>query len=268
MLAASPEFNMNLLSQLRDQVPWLQQAEWHPQLGSTQDRARELVDAGTMPVPFLIGADLQTGGRGRGKHRWWTGQGALAMSLVIDPTEFAPQPEAPMPPQLALAVGVAVCHTVRGLLVSESVGLHWPNDVYVGQRKLAGILTEALSPRRVIIGIGLNSNNTLDEAPAELRATAVTLRDLLGSEVDATTLLVSLLNELHAALRLLYEQPAELGREFDALALQRGQMLLLRCGDQHHAGRCLGIAADGGLQLETETGLRTFYSGTLSVEDL
>jgi BirA family biotin operon repressor/biotin-[acetyl-CoA-carboxylase] ligase len=261
---------MTLLSQLRAQVPWLQQVEWHEQLGSTQDRARELVDACALPLPlpFLIGADLQTGGRGRGKHRWWTGQGALAMSLVIDPTELATLPESALPPQLALAVGVAVCHAVRAFLPSESVGLHWPNDVYVGERKLAGILTEALSPRRVIIGIGLNSNNTLDDAPPELRATAVTLRDLLGRPVDAATLLVSLLDELHAALRLLYEQPEHLGREFAALALQRGQMLLLRQGDQHHGGRCLGIAADGGLLLETENGLRVFYSGTLSAEDL
>jgi len=257
-----------MLSELRAQIPWLRHVEWHEQLGSTQDRARELVADGTLPVPFLIGADLQIGGRGRGKHRWWTGQGALAMSLVVDPTEFTAERGSPLPPQLALAVGVAVCHAVRGLLPLENVGLHWPNDVYVGQRKLSGILTEVLSPRRVIIGIGLNSNNTLDEAPTELRATVVTLRDLLQVPVDAEALLVTLLTELHAALRLLHEQPAELGREFDALALQRGQMLLLRQGEQHQAGRCRGIAADGGLQLETEAGLRTFYSGTLSSEDL
>lgn len=257
-----------MLSSLRAKLPWLQHVEWHEQLGSTQDRARELVESGTWPVPFLIGADLQTSGRGRGKHRWWTGAGALAMSLVIDPTNFAAGKDSPLPPQLALAVGVAVCHAVRGYLPQENVGLHWPNDVYVGQRKLAGILTEALTPHRVVIGIGLNSNNTLDDAPAELRATAVTLRDLLQSPIDAEEVLVSLLRELHAALHLLYAQPTELGREFDALALQRGQMLLLRQGEQHHPGRCLGIATDGGLQLETEMGLRTFYSGTLSSEDL
>jgi BirA family biotin operon repressor/biotin-[acetyl-CoA-carboxylase] ligase len=257
-----------MLSKLREQVSWLQQVEWHEQLGSTQDRARELIEAAAMPVPFLIGADFQSGGRGRGKHRWWTGAGALAMSLVIDPTVYATRAKTPMPPQLALAVGVAVCHTVRGLIPQDTVGLHWPNDVYVGQHKLAGILTEALSPRRVIIGIGLNSNNTLDDAPVELRATAVTLRDLRGTPVDSTGLLSSLLNELHAAMGLLYEQPAELGREFASLALQRGQMLLLRQGEQHHAGRCRGIAVDGGLQLETENGLQTYYSGTLSSEDL
>jgi BirA family biotin operon repressor/biotin-[acetyl-CoA-carboxylase] ligase len=257
-----------MLSSHREHLPWIRHIEWHEQLGSTQDRARELVEAGSLPVPFLIGADLQTGGRGRGKHRWWTGQGALAMSLVIDPTEFAAEQGTPLPPQLALAVGVAVCHTVRGFLTDDTVGLHWPNDVYVGQRKLAGILTEALSPRRVIIGIGLNSNNTLDDAPAKLRATAVTLRDLRQAPIEPETFLVSLLTELHAALSLLYAQPAELGREFDALALQRGQMLLLRQGDQHHAGRCRGIATDGGLQIETEAGLRTFYSGTMSSEDL
>ena len=129
-------------------------------------------------------------------------------------------------------------------------------------------MTEALSTRRVIIGIGLNTNNTLDDAPTELRATAVTMRDLRHAPIDADSFLITLLSELHAALRLLYEQPAEIGREFDALALQRGQMLLLRQGEQHHAGRCLGIAQDGGLLLETEAGLRTFYSGTLSSEDL
>lgn len=257
-----------MFTDLRLQVPWLQHVEWHDELGSTQDRARELMTVGALPVPYLIGADLQTGGRGRGKHRWWTGRGALAMSLVIDPGEFAPLSVTTLPPQLALAVGVAVCHALRGLLPAEIVGLHWPNDIYVGQRKLAGILTEVLSPRRVIIGIGLNSNNTLADAPAELRATAVTLRDLLQRPVDADALLVALLAEVRAALQLLYDQPAELGREFDALCLQRGQMLLLRQGEQHHAGRCLGIAADGGLLLETEAGLRTFYSGTLSSEDI
>ncbi len=109
-------------------------------------------------------------------------------------------------------MGVAVCHTVRGRLPRETVGLHWPNDIYVGERKLGGILTEALSPRSVIIGIGLNTNNTLADAPPELRATAATMRDLLQSPIDAPALLTSLLSELHAALRLLYEQPAVLGR--------------------------------------------------------
>ncbi len=257
-----------MLSALRAQIPWLKHLEWHEQLGSTQDHARELVQAGTLPVPFLIGADLQTAGRGRGKHRWWTGAGALAMSLVVDPSELVGNQSTALPPQLALAVGVAVCHTLHGVLPRETVGLHWPNDVYVGQRKLGGILTEALSPRRVIIGIGLNSNNTLDDAPADLRATAVTLHDLRRAPIDPEALLITLLTELHAALSLLYQSPEILGREFDALCLQRGQMLLLRLGEQHHAGRCLGIAEDGGLLLETESGLQKFYSGTLSNEDL
>jgi BirA family biotin operon repressor/biotin-[acetyl-CoA-carboxylase] ligase len=57
-------------------------------------------------------------------------------------------------------------------------GLHWPNDVYIGPRKLAGILVEALADGRHIVGIGLNVNNSLREAPAELHHIATTLRDL------------------------------------------------------------------------------------------
>ena len=78
---------------------------------------------------------------------------------------------------------------------THQVGIHWPNDVHVrisqpqgeaDDRKLAGILVEVLPDRRHVIGIGLNVNNTLADAPAELRDTAATLRDLSGREHDRT----------------------------------------------------------------------------------
>ena len=75
-----------MLSALRVQIPWLKHVEWHEELGSTQDRARELVQAGTLPAPFLIGSDLQTGGRGRGKHRWWTGKAFVFLAQLLSPS--------------------------------------------------------------------------------------------------------------------------------------------------------------------------------------
>lgn len=274
---------------------WLAAAEWHEELGSTQDRARELLTWHDAPrrheslqnaprrdesqansphrdlasLPFLVGADLQTAGRGRGAHRWWTGPGALALSLVLDPTAMGGPPR--LLPQMSLAVGVSLVYALQPHCGDCPPGLHWPNDIYCQlpdgeRRKLAGILVDAVSPRCVVIGVGVNTNNTLDDAPPELRGTAVTLRDLSGRMLDHTAWLIAWLAELKAALELLFTCPEELGREFQRHCRQTGETLTLRLGDQRHTGRCRGISPAGELLLDLPEGIKKFSSGTLSGE--
>ena len=129
-------------------------------------------------------------------------------------------------------------------------------------RKLAGILVEVLPDRRHVIGIGLNVNNTLADAPAELRNTAATLRDLAGREYDRTGLLIDLWHCLERAFSQLREDPKGLAAHADSLCLQRGQSVTLRWTNRKVSGVCRGIAADGGILLETPDGLQTFLSGT------
>jgi BirA family biotin operon repressor/biotin-[acetyl-CoA-carboxylase] ligase len=135
--------------------------------------------------------------------------------------------------------------------------------VYVGNRKLAGILVEVLPDRKHVIGIGLNTNNSLVDAPPELRQTATTLLDLTGRPHAQTEVLIGLLNELARVFTQLAIDPAAIGRRADKLCLQRGQTLSLQLGPQLITGLCLGIAPDGGLILETAQGRQTFYSGVL-----
>ncbi len=73
-------------------------------------------------------------------------------------------------PLRSLAAGVAVVSAVRPAIAPQQVGLHWPNDVFVGPRKLAGILIDVLADGRHILGIGLNVNNSLADAPDDVRA--------------------------------------------------------------------------------------------------
>ncbi|MGC4001695.1 MAG: biotin--[acetyl-CoA-carboxylase] ligase [Pirellulales bacterium] len=221
-------------------------------------------------MPALIVADRQTAGRGRGEHRWWTGHGALAFSLLLDPRTLGGH--GTVPPPFALAVGVSLAHVVRshfagGKQDRPDVGLHWPNDVYLNDRKLAGILTEAVTPRRVIVGVGVNTNNTLDDAPPELRAKAITLRDATGRTFDHAEFLLRWSDELRAAIALLYADPDALIREFQSLCVQVGRTTSLRVGEQVHVGRCLGVAPDGALLLETAAGVRAFHTGTSSAAD-
>ncbi len=240
---------------------WLAQVEHFASLPSTQDRAREAAANPLATLPLLVIADEQTAGRGRGGNTWWTGHGSLAFSLLLDPAEFGCTRQAI--PCLSLAVSVAIIDALAPRAPGRQIGLHWPNDVFVEGRKLAGVLVEVLHDGRHIIGVGLNLNNRLSEAPDELRARVCTLSDLTGQPHSPTDLLLDLLAALAEVLRCLATDAETLGLRFNELCLQRGERLTVYIGDQTVSGLCLGIAPDGGLILETAAGPRTFYSGTL-----
>ncbi|MGO8748283.1 MAG: biotin--[acetyl-CoA-carboxylase] ligase [Thermoguttaceae bacterium] len=238
---------------------FLARVEHHRSLRSTNDRAKQCAAGRCGPLPLLIVADSQTAGRGRGRNRWWTGEGSLAFSLLVDVRPWAMDRN--REPMIALAAGIATVEAVKPLLPLHTVGIHWPNDVFVAGRKLAGILIEAPSPGIRVIGIGINTNTSLSEAPPDLKRTAVTLLDLTGARHDSTEILIRLLRELAKLLGRLGSEPAEIGARADALCLQRGQSLALNAGQCTVVGVCAGIAADGALLLDTREGRKAVYSG-------
>ncbi len=242
--------------------PAIARVETHETLSSTQDRAHQRARSGEIgPLPLLIVAEEQTAGRGRGANRWWTGRGSLAFSLLFDPADWRLS-RRPLP-ERSLAVGVAIVETVRPLLEGHAVGLHWPNDVFVSGKKLAGILIDVLPNGQHIVGIGLNVNNTLHGAPDDVRARATSLCELSGRTFDRTALLLELLRNLEAAVRESATEGEKFGRRFQSLCMQLGQELTIEVGGRLSVGRCAGIAADGALLLETADGWQKFYSGVL-----
>jgi BirA family biotin operon repressor/biotin-[acetyl-CoA-carboxylase] ligase len=247
---------------------FLDHAEHHPMLDSTQTRARALAEefaAKKIALPALVVADQQTAGRGRASNRWWTGEGSLAFSVLVDPEQFGFPRKAV--PRLSLAVGVAIVDAVAPRLADQPLGLHWPNDVYVGQGKLSGILVEVLPGGLHIIGVGLNSNSTAAEAPPELKKSVATLRDLTGRTHDHTELLLAILENLDAALTQLGQPMETIGERFNLLCRQRGETLTVYQGSQTTTGCCVGIASDGALLLDTPAGRQNILSGTLKPPD-
>ncbi len=240
---------------------FIARVEHHATLGSTNDRAKQCAGQGVGALPLLIVADEQTAGRGRGTRRWWTGQGSLACSLLLEAADLGV--DRSRSPLVALAAAVAIVETVGPLLPSHQVGIRWPNDVFAGGRKLAGILVEVLSDRRLVVGIGLNLNNSLCEAPPELQSTAATLRELTGTPHDRTRILLALLEHLAVGLWQLASTPEQVAARADGFCLQHGEQLTIQLGRRLVSGRCAGIASDGALVLDTPEGRRTLYSGVL-----
>ena len=240
---------------------FLASVEHHATLGSTNDRGKALAREGGVDLPLLVLTDRQTAGRGRGANRWWTGPGSLAFTLLVDTGPWnVPRERVSL---TALVAGIALVEAVASRIAQNPVGLHWPNDVYVGDRKLAGILVEMPTENRLVVGVGVNTNCRLADAPTELHERVATMFDLTGEFQDHTGLLVDWLHGWKSWSRLLSSRGEEIGRRADALCLQRGQSLQIRLGSDLHQGRCLGIAPDGALRLETSTGIREFHSGTI-----
>lgn len=248
------------LERIRRYLPGLA-IEHHAALSSTNDRARALAVSDASSRRALVLADEQTAGRGRGANRWWTGRGSLALSLLDDPgARGIAREHAAL---VSLAAGVAVVEAVAPLLESLPLGLHWPNDVYVDRRKLAGVLVETLPDGRAVIGIGCNVNNSLAAAPAELVDTVATLVDLCGAEHDRTALVIAIVARLDAILDELAREPSVVARRADELCLQHGRQLCVEVLGRRITGHCAGIADDGALLLDTPGGRQRCYSGVL-----
>ncbi|HET6381212.1 MAG TPA: biotin--[acetyl-CoA-carboxylase] ligase [candidate division Zixibacteria bacterium] len=233
--------------------------EFHASIGSTSDRARELLAAGREGIAVV--ADLQTAGRGRRGRAWESPPGVNLMVSVA----FRPSLD---PAALGL-LGLAAALAARSACVTAAGGrplwLRWPNDLVAADgAKLAGVLVETAlvegRPADAVVGIGINANWRRADMPPELVERATSLCELTGTDVDRVALLSLLLGALDGELRALEDgrSPVPRAREADALA---GRQVRVDTGSEVLGGRSLGIDEDGALLLETHGERRALHAG-------
>ena len=193
---------------------------WLKLTDSTNDEARRRLDA--LDNLSVLAAETQTAGRGQGDHTWTSAPGQnLTFTLVL---KFPPC--APIATSEILLITQAVTGGIRRYLLSKGVEsrIKWPNDIYVGDRKICGILIENILDGKQVsssmIGIGLNLNQ--DRFPADL-PNPVSLRQLTGRTYDLRTELVLLREALKKTASLLDSQEgrSELSRDFDAFVFRK-----------------------------------------------
>jgi BirA family biotin operon repressor/biotin-[acetyl-CoA-carboxylase] ligase len=209
-------------------------------------------------------AELQTGGRGRQGRRWISPFGAsLALSLgwTFRDAEH-------LDSTLSLAVGVALCRALAGL-GAQGIRLKWPNDVWLEDRKLGGVLVETRvggGAAHVVVGVGLNLQLSEDSRRQIGVPELAALDAACASPLSRNALAAALLNELLSMLPLFERSGfAAFLDEWRALDALRGRPARVLLAGGAVEGIARGVDDDGGLLLENGGNVDRFVAGEASL---
>jgi len=234
-----------------------------PTIDSTNTELMRRARAGQLE-PVLLAADEQTAGRGRLGKGWHSQPGqslTFSIGLPMAPVDWS---------GLSLAVGVSLAESLH-----PDVRLKWPNDLWLHGRKLGGILVETASPgdgsqarRQVVVGVGINIARPADQVAVAPAGTALPpvppaglAEAIMGITAGETLerVVPALVRDLLTFETQGFRAFAQRFAQRDAL---RGLPVVLSDGTR---GTAQGVAADGGLQVLTGSGLRAVTSAEVSV---
>ncbi len=225
-----------------------------------------------MPALFL--ASEQRRGRGRGDNEWISSQGSLTFSLLVARPVPLNDSRGGM---VALLAADSICETVEELC-QLSPKIKWPNDVYLNDRKLAGILIESVGATMVVIGCGVNVTNSTDRVPF-----ATNLASLTTTPPSMQVILTGITRRIIVGLTTIANDSGSLNDRLKSTKKPNGcdRDLVARCQSRDWlSGRLIecatptesvygtarGFSPDGGLVIEIERGHRRVVStGSITV---
>jgi len=214
----------------------------------------------------VVFAESQTKGRGRLGRKWISPtRKGLWFSVLLRP-EMRPQETT----QLTVAAGVAIRRGIEAATELKAK-IKWPNDILIGGRKAAGILTELTAEldrvKHVILGIGVDVNQGATEFPAELRKLATSLKIEAGIPFSRPELAVEILRELDRDYaRVSAGKFESIAAEWEEHCETIGRSVTIQLGDRRIRGRAESLDDDGALLLRTEHGqLERITGGDVSI---
>jgi BirA family biotin operon repressor/biotin-[acetyl-CoA-carboxylase] ligase len=217
------------------------------------------------PAGRVCFAERQLAGRGRAGRGWVSPFGSNIYLSILWRYPLAPAELG----GLSLACGVTVACTLRDNGVGE-IGLKWPNDLHWRRRKLGGLLLEVAGesqgPSHVVVGVGVNLRLSEAEA-ADIDQPWADLATVLGGAMPGRNALAAALVDglLQALAHFSTAGLAPFLDDWHRLDAYVGEPVALIMGERRITGVCAGVAADGGLMLDTAEGRRTFHAGEVSL---
>jgi BirA family transcriptional regulator, biotin operon repressor / biotin---[acetyl-CoA-carboxylase] ligase len=228
--------------------------QWFTRIDSTNRWLLEQARAGA-PAGLVAVADHQTAGRGRRGRTWTAAPGSSLLASVLLRPQLTPEVLHGVTTRVALALVDAL--EARAQL---RAALKWPNDLVVGDRKLAGLLAETeiagTAVRAVVVGIGCNLTQT--ELPDDLGATATSVTLETGRAPERDVLLDAVLERLDARL----DASADAIRsDYRARLSTIDRQVQVELDDRVITGRARDVDDDGRLLIEHDGGVTALSVG-------
>ncbi len=225
---------------------------------SSMNSAQKMIQNGDVNGNFLVRVNEQTGGKGRQKNKWFSPEGGLWFTMALYGL--------PLDSSLTIFTGVIIHKTIVDLYpeLDGKVKIKWPNDIFIGDKKICGILTTHLGVKNYfLVGIGIDTN--ISEFPEELQEVASSISIELGTDIDHDLFLERLFelyaeelpefieNRLKEYLEYYREQSYLTGKEIDLVT-----------EFDKFTGKVHGINSKGALLLELRAGMiQPFFSGSV-----
>jgi BirA family biotin operon repressor/biotin-[acetyl-CoA-carboxylase] ligase len=237
----------------------------YKEISSTNIAAREMAEAGA-PDGTIVASAFQSAGTGRLRRAWISPPGrSLLLSVIL-----RPRMDARLVSLLTLLCGAALSETVRETTSCEA-GVKWPNDVLMRGRKVSGILAQGSlrgdATSYVVLGVGLNVNQTEDELPPDCRDISTSLRIEAGRRVSRAEVLrrfVSHWDEMFDAFSR--DGYPYLREKWIANNLTLGREITIHSGEGPIIGTAVDISERGGIVVRLEDGsTKEFLAEDLSL---
>lgn len=242
---------------------------YYEHLNSTNQYAKKLLtDSQVIPGTVLC-AWRQSAGIGQHGRSFASPLGGLYFSMLLSP----PLVQADFP-LITLAVGLA-CRDLLSSLSQTDIRIKWPNDLYVDNKKLGGILCETVPhvvdttiQPVVVIGVGININNKIVDFPAEIQSLITTLREHTSCFLDLSTVLILLVSSIHLHIEELHSAKETLLQRWQHYDLFCGRSLIGTMPNAIITGKGVGIDQDGRYRICDDTGVEhALIGGQLRLND-
>ena len=212
------------------------------------------------PEGTLIITDHQSQGRGRRRSKWSSSEGkSLTFSFMLLPEKVLEKLGI-----LPLLTGVSIVKGIQNI-TNIFCGLKWPNDIMMSQKKIGGILIESRTGKQglgIVIGIGLNINESENDIPQNLQSQATSLYIDAGEKFGRELILSSILNEFE---NLYLHQWHEIIPLWEKYCIHKNDEVTFHSNERFHRGTFQGITNCGHARIQVNGKTETFPSGMVTL---
>ena len=219
------------------------------ELSSTNTLAKFLSESGVENGTVII-SEKQTHAKGRSGKEWSSPLGGIWLSIILKPDVDHSKISL-----ITLATGVAVAKTLEKIGIKDAE-IKWPNDIIINNKKVCGILTEAVTTfntiENVIVGVGIDANLKIEDFPEELQEGTTTISETLGKNIDENLLIKTFLEEFEEISALFNHRDYEtILKEWRKRSYTIGKIVEVRKPfNKYYDGYVIGISREGALVIE------------------